>query len=256
MKYATNIDLNQNEIKNAVLHCLAAEPSNPKEGQNYFNLGTKRAYVCTQVAPEVVWTPMDSLNGGTDSSSFYIGKNGVKLQTVDGGLEVRNNENTDFADLKVKNLTVEGTTTTVNSEEVNIADNKIILNSNIVSSVNNQDGGIAVKRLMVDDTTRKDAEIEYDSANNRWKSVQGEVAGILTHHVLANKVVASIGDGVATSIAVTHNLNTMDCIVGIRDVVSPFEGVLCNWEFTSVNVITFKFLEAPLSGKYSVTIIG
>lgn len=37
MKYVSNIDLNQNELQNAVMQPLAAAPANPKLGQMYYN---------------------------------------------------------------------------------------------------------------------------------------------------------------------------------------------------------------------------
>ena len=43
-KYLTNIDLMKNELQNAVLQPLAVAPSNPKEGQFYYNSGDKVVY--------------------------------------------------------------------------------------------------------------------------------------------------------------------------------------------------------------------
>lgn len=37
MLYLTNIDLNQNELQNAIVQPLAVAPSNPKCGQIYTN---------------------------------------------------------------------------------------------------------------------------------------------------------------------------------------------------------------------------
>lgn len=44
MKYLTNLDLNQNELQNAVIQPLAAAPSNPKLGQIYYNSVRKAVY--------------------------------------------------------------------------------------------------------------------------------------------------------------------------------------------------------------------
>ncbi|RKZ88575.1 MAG: hypothetical protein DRQ39_02205 [Gammaproteobacteria bacterium] len=40
--FLTNIDLNNNEIQNVVIHILAAAPSTPTEGQIYYNSSTSR----------------------------------------------------------------------------------------------------------------------------------------------------------------------------------------------------------------------
>lgn len=44
MNYLTNLNLNQNEIQNAVIQPLAVAPSNPKEGQIYYNSTNKFIY--------------------------------------------------------------------------------------------------------------------------------------------------------------------------------------------------------------------
>lgn len=66
----------------------------------------------------------------------------------------------------------------------------------------------------------------------------------------------SIGDGSATSIVVTHNLNTRDVVITLRETASPYAQVITDVEFTSVNTITLKFAVAPTSNQYTVTIVG
>lgn len=44
MNFLTNINLNRNELQNAVLHPLAVTPSSPKAGQIYYNSGDKFIY--------------------------------------------------------------------------------------------------------------------------------------------------------------------------------------------------------------------
>lgn len=193
---------------------------------------------------------------GTSSATFMIGTGGSKLKNNAGEIQIRNNADNAYADLRVGNLVVEGTTTTVNAETIELADNKLLLNSNITTSAGNDSGGVAVKRLMADNTTRKDAELYYDNSTGRWTTIMGAVTGTLVTSALANKVVATIGDAVATSIAVTHNFNTRDCIVSIRESASPYAGVMCDWEFTDANTVTFKFATAPTNGQFVVTIIG
>lgn len=42
---ATDLDFNQNEIQNAVEQNLATAPSNPKEGQKYWNTAQKKLFI-------------------------------------------------------------------------------------------------------------------------------------------------------------------------------------------------------------------
>ena len=73
---------------------------------------------------------------------------------------------------------------------------------------------------------------------------------------VVRKYAANVGDGSATSIVVTHNLNTQDVIVMLREVASPYAVVMTDIEITSVNTITLKFAAAPTSGQYRVIVTG
>lgn len=45
MKVLNNLDLNKNELQNAVIQNLAGAPSNPKKGQEYFNTTENKKYI-------------------------------------------------------------------------------------------------------------------------------------------------------------------------------------------------------------------
>lgn len=192
---------------------------------------------------------------GTTSNTFTIGQSGVKVKNGGGELQVRNNTDTDYADLRVKNLTVEGTTTTINSNEVNIGDNILLLNSDVEAMAQNDDGGIIVKRLD-SGGARKDAELIFDNSLGKWVTTGGAVTGELVTAPIANKVTAKLGDGTKTSFVVTHNLKTRDLVVTIRENASPYAQVITDVEFTTEDTITVKFAVAPTNEQYSITIVG
>lgn len=73
--------------------------------------------------------------------------------------------------------------------------------------------------------------------------------------VVARKASATIGDGTATTITVTHNLNTQDVAVSVRE-VSTNAGVIADWVANGVNTIQLTFGVAPTSGQYRVTVTG
>jgi hypothetical protein len=63
-----------------------------------------------------------------------------------------------------------------------------------------------------------------------------------------------IGDGVSTSIAVTHNLGTRDVDVTVVN-ASTFQVLNApDWTATSTSVVTFAFSGAPSSNQYRVII--
>jgi len=72
-------------------------------------------------------------------------------------------------------------------------------------------------------------------------------------HTYTSKFSADLGG--STSQLVTHNLNTQDVVITIRDKTTN-EQVITDVEFTSVNTLTVKFAVAPSAGQYRITIVG
>jgi hypothetical protein len=92
------------------------------------------------------------------------------------------------------------------------------------------------------DTGTDDLRIVTPSKLSNW-------SGRIRRHV------QTIGDGSATSIAVTHNLNTRDLIgCEVFQASGTFDKVDCEVELTSVNVATFKFNTAPASNALRVVL--
>lgn len=65
-----------------------------------------------------------------------------------------------------------------------------------------------------------------------------------------------VGDNAATVIVVTHNLNTRDVQVKLRQTGAPYAEVLVENEATTVNTVTLRFGQAPTLAQYRVTIQG
>lgn len=73
--------------------------------------------------------------------------------------------------------------------------------------------------------------------------------------VVARKGSATIGDGVASTVTVTHNLNTQDVVVSVREVTGNAV-VLCDVVANGVNTVQVTFGTVPTTGQYRVTVIG
>lgn len=69
------------------------------------------------------------------------------------------------------------------------------------------------------------------------------------------KVTSTIGDGSATSFAITHNRSTTDVTVEVYD-ASTTETVIANVTRNSTSQVTVAFASAPASNAYKVVIIG
>lgn len=74
--------------------------------------------------------------------------------------------------------------------------------------------------------------------------------------VVARKFSATIGDGSATSIVVTHGLGTQDVHIQVKQAASPFGVVECDMSATSTTTATLAFAAAPAASAYRVTVIG
>ena len=70
------------------------------------------------------------------------------------------------------------------------------------------------------------------------------------------KFAQTIGDNSATSIAVTHNLNTKDVQVEVFEAGGTERVVLCEVRRTSVNAVTLLFNTAPALNAYRVVVLG
>jgi len=69
------------------------------------------------------------------------------------------------------------------------------------------------------------------------------------------KFVQTIGDGTATTFTITHNLNTQDIIIQVKD-TATYSTVLADTAAPTVNTATITFAVAPASNSYRVVIIG
>lgn len=73
--------------------------------------------------------------------------------------------------------------------------------------------------------------------------------------VVARKASATIGDGTATTITFTHNLNTQDITLSLRE-VSTNNAALTDYAPNGVNTVQLTFGTAPTTGQYRVTVVG
>ena len=144
-------------------------------------------------------------------------------------------------------LNVTGNIHTVNSTQVNISDNKINLNSDMPEENSpSLDAGIVVHRGI-----ESDVEILWDEETDKWQL--GVVGG--THHDIARKYIATIGDGSALTYPVTHNLGTKEVTVQVYDSLT-FDTVETDVSRNTDNQVTIGFTVAPASGAYKVVIVG
>jgi hypothetical protein len=101
----------------------------------------------------------------TEALALFTGGTGVTISTgtISIGQAIGASDSVTFAGLTVSgNLTVNGTTTTVNTETINLADNIIVINSNEAGTPS-QNGGIEVER-----GTSTNVSLLWNETSDRW----------------------------------------------------------------------------------------
>jgi hypothetical protein len=128
-----------------------------------------------------------------ETRAHFSGGTGVSITNgvVAIGQAVGTTSNVTFNNTVVNgNLTVNGTTTTVNTETLNLADNQIVLNSNETGTPT-QNGGIEIER-----GTAANKTLLWNEADDKWTVgsetfVAGTFEGALTGSVAGNATTAT-----------------------------------------------------------------
>jgi trimeric autotransporter adhesin len=143
------------------------------------------------------------------------------------------------------NLDVQGSINSISTTEVNIVDNKVVLNTNVTGAPS-ADAGLKVNR-----GTSADVELLWNETADQWTLTNDGT----NYHEITRKYKTTLNTS-ATSYTVTHNLGTKDTVVAIYEVASPFAEIFTDVEHTSDSTITIKFAVAPTAGEYRVVVIG
>jgi len=88
--------------------------------------------------------------------------------------------------------------------------------------------------------------VYYDSA---WVQVGGSPSG-----VAGSTYRETIGDGTNDTFVITHNLETRDVFVTIRNSNSPYEVIDAYWAATTINTVTIDFSVIPTSNSVRVAV--
>lgn len=151
--------------------------------------------------------------------------------------------------LSVTNLIISGTSTTVNTETINLADNIITLNSN-ATGIPSENAGIEVER-----GDSVNATLNWNETDDDWEftAINHAAAPALVTYKIPRTFAATVGNGTLTDIPVTHNLGSRQVIVQLYD-TSSYETVYADVVRTDANTVTLTFASAPAAGDITVLI--
>ena len=157
-----------------------------------------------------------NLNNGTGISTITKDTNKITLDPHPAGGDISGT-------VVIKgDLIVDGTTTTINSTNVDISDSILTLNSNLASNVAaSLDAGFIVNR-----GSNSDVSFLWDETNNRW-TIGSEtfVAGTVIADVTGN-VSGSSGSCTGNAETVTNGVYTTSSVTVLNDVTSAGSGAI------------------------------
>lgn len=247
MQILANLNMGKNQILNVVLQKLATDPANPVPGLIYYNTTDNRAKIYNGTG----WVGMDGIGATMTAQNIVDAINSSILtidlenlpQSVQDAVAAAHTEHaiSDITGLQGAldaKETPAGATAKAATAESNA---NAYTDGKVAALVESAPGTL--------DTLNELAAALGDDPN---------FATTITNMIngKATKFTQAVGDGSATSIVVTHNLNTRDAIVTLREGSSPWAIVYTDVEMTSLNTITLKFAVAPTASQYTVTVVG
>lgn len=184
----------------------------------------------------------------TTSASFQLdsGNAGVRIKNNAGVLEARNAADTAYVDIVVNNLVVRGTTTTIDSNTVNVGDNIINLNADYVGSAPTENAGFTVNR-----GTLAAANNIWDESTDKFKIGLAGSEKISARFDKQSFTAASLASGLLT---VTHNLDEDRPVFQVWD--NNGKPVYPEVSSVASNNYVLDFTGITITGTWTVTTIG
>jgi len=289
IKHLANLDLNNNEIKNVKIDVVTSDPSsNLAEGRIIYNSQTDLMKFYDGSA----WVSMKNVDTDVDVSKTNLI---TRLASFTGDDTVNIGDADDDTTVVIRgNLQVDGTTTTVNSATLSVADNIIVLNKDVTGSPS-ENAGLEVERgsatnvkFRWNETTDKwqfteDGTTFYNLVNvqDASETVKGIIeladsseitAGTdavkavtpagLTSKLQSRSFAALLDDSVSgvskssNTFTVTHGLATRDVMIQVYEAASPYENIQVDIarSASNTNDITIDFAADPGNGNYRVLV--
>ena len=290
IKHLANLDLNNNEIKNVRIDVQGSDPSsNLVEGKIIYNSATGVKEM--KFYDGNAWVGMKNTTGtDVDVSKANLL---TRLASFTGDDTVNIGDADDDTTVVIRgNLQVDGTTTTVNSATLSVADNIIVLNKDVTGSPS-ENAGLEVERgsatnvkFRWNETTDKwqfteDGTTFYNLVNvqDASETVKGIVelattteattgtdtaravtpAGLAAHNAARSFAVNLEASNSAVTkstntYTVTHGLATRDVVAQVYETASPYETVQVDIARATTGTITVAFADTVTDGDYRVLI--
>lgn len=222
--FKTNIDLDNNQVVNQLVEKLAADPGSPTEGRIIYNTVGKAVKFWNGTA----WVVLD----GTVTS--LGGYSAAQL------LDRANHTGTQLAST-VSNFDTQVRTSRL--DQMAAPTGSVGMNSQKLT-------GLATPTVATDAATKAYAEARGNHTGTQLASTISDFNTAADARIALTGYAADVGNGTLTAITVTHNLNTRDVVVRVRQNATPWAFVEPDIEATDANTVTLRFTTAPTAAQY------
>lgn len=261
VKHYANLDLNLNQILNGVLQNSPSEPQSGVKGQIFFDTTVNRL----KIYDGEKWVS-SALTGNEVVALLNQATTKIKTSQIDGFNEALGEISMSGADIVDA---INSGDTSVDADKVQYEASKSVKQAlqEALTATDGIDGKVSNAKQ---DTLREAKEYSDSKINDLISGAPGdldtlkEIADVLstnkdtieTLKQAPKKYATTIGDGVATEHTVTHNLNTQDVVVTLREDKAPYEVVLADIEVTDVNSLLIRTAQAVEQDALKVVVVG
>lgn len=254
-KLLTNLDLNHNQLINALVENLAVAPESPQVGQIYFNTQDSKF----KVYDGQTWQTLNE-----DISAEAV------VDAINKSQALIDKDNINGLSEMIDNVSMSGTDilSAINSEDAvgTIGQDKVEGLSEALASKEAKGEGKRQSDNALDGAKKYTdekiqtlvglASSEGDTLKELEDLIKANKSELKELSAVARKYSEEIGDGVATEITVNHNLNSKDVVVSVAETKSPYSVVLTDVEITDENAVLIRTSKPAESKALKVTVVG
>lgn len=254
--FLTNINLNKNELQNAVVQNLGSEPQEPKSGQFYYDSVANKLKIYNGLS----WIVLDQQTAESIVNLINAGGSKIDKSKVNG-LEEAINQASMTGQAIATALNEDTSGVTVKQDKITGLTKKLAeIDTNKSSATRESQDALQKAKAYADQKVAglvDSASDEYNTFKELEDFIKKNARGLEAISNVAKKFSETFGDAQAKEFTITHNLNTRDVNVTIRETNSPYAIVYADIKVTDENnILIATGAEVPTQNQYTVTIIG
>jgi len=220
--FLTAIDMLNNEIVNLVIEKLATDPLTPVAARVVYNTTSNKL----EYWNGTVWVVLDNMSLNGQAASYYLARanhTGTQLAAT------ISNFDTQVRVSRLDQMAVPTAAVSLNSQKITL---------------------LATPTVATDAATKLYAEARANHTGTQLAATISDFSTAADARIAATGYAADIGNAVLLVVPVTHNLNTRDVLVQVRQNAAPYAFVEPDIVADTVNSVSLTFTTAPTAAQY------